>query len=240
MSAWFDYSSTPMVFSGAGTWRDVLVDLWDSVKTCTLFGKPPVPCTRLATRTNTADFVANQFAHQKAPNSFESDWISFDWWAAFTAETATLPLPTSWVTKCYNTENGLLVSPEQGYVSTPQGMDNFTLALRTPPIVGLPPVKVTFSTGVSCNNCVQFVLADGSSANNLVFTANNWNIPVPIFLKYLTDGETYFYIVAVGGGYDVPHVDSEYQTTPQTSTRSASLRVLTCVHGVPGWGCNNA
>jgi len=237
LSNWFAFPSD-MTYAGSSVWRGVPVDVWNSDSACSLFGHPPVPCTQLATKKGTNIPAATSYSHQKKPNSFESDWISFDWWSEFdTVDVPDIDLPeTSWTTKCYNNENGLKVNPERAFVSTTFGMDNFTLQLTSRPINGLGSIAIKF-VPVKPNPTVSFLLEDGRIADGLSFDSSSWNVPVRIFLKYLSEGETYFTIVATGGGYDIPHISSTRQSNPAIDTRSYSLRALTCANGIPGWGC---
>jgi len=230
-----------MSYKGSDTWGNKLVDRWDSVSTCRLFGGPPVPCTRLATLTQTSVPYAVQFGHQKKPNSFESDWLSFDLWTYFSTTDPNIssitPPEAAWPSKCYNFENSLVVSPQRGYVSTASGMDNFTLNLpeNARPVDELGPVTIQFRpTGSSC---VAFMLENGSNADGLQFTTSNWKTPVRIFLKYLHDGETYFNIVATGGGYDIPYILLPNQKDPEKDTKSGSMRAIACANGIVGYGC---
>jgi len=211
----------------------------NSEQDCAVFGGPDIPCVRLATHQDTNIPAATQFAHQKHPKSFDSDWLSFNWFSSFDKDDVpAIELPeTQWTTKCYNTENGFKVDPERGFVSTTAGRDSFTLQLTAKPIESLGSVRVNFQVSGVSDSTVLFQKADGTDANGLLFDSSNWNVPVTIHLKHVKDGETYFNIVATGGGYDIPYVMSSKQNHPQTETRSSSFRVLTCAHGQAGYGC---
>jgi len=240
MSNWFSFPDD-MVYQGPSTWRSQKVDLWSSSSTCVVFDLPPQPCTRLATTQGGNTPVAVQFSHEKHPHSFENDWISFDWWTSFSTDNIPVINPPvgPWPTKCYNAENGFEVSPVRGYVSTPFGMDNFTLTLpsNAKPISGLGPVTIHFELSGPDPPAVRIVLANGNNADGLQFTTANWNSPVRIFMKYLSDGETYFNIIATGGGYDIPYILSP-NLQPSNNTKSSAMRVLTCLHGQVGYGCD--
>lgn len=241
MSGWIDFGSDTMTYSGTGIWRNIDVNHWESVRTCSLFGEDPIPCARLATPVDDDNTpAATVIAHQKTPNTFESDWISFDWWTSFEATAPSINLPFGdWTKNCYNRENGFVLAPEHGYVTTPSAMDNFTVVLTSSPIASLGPVNVQLKVERSCTNCIQFQSANGSPLSRLTFDATNWNVPQQVFLKYLKDGEVYFTLTGTGGGYDIPLVSSLKQTGPEIGTRSYSVRALACSNGVAGWGCNN-
>jgi len=242
ISNWFLFPND-MAYTGSDMWGNNLVDRWDSVSTCRLFGGPPIPCTRLATLNQTSVPYAVQFGHQKKPNSFESDWLSVDLWTYFSTTDTNIssisPPEALWPSKCYNFENSLEVSPQRGYVSTASGMDNFTVNLpeNARPVDGLDPVTIQFQTSGSTPSCVDFLLENGGSANGLQFTSSNWKTPVRIFLKYLNDGETYFTIVATGGGYDIPYILFPNQKGPEKNTKTGSLRAIACANGIVGYGC---
>jgi len=240
LSNWFDFSSEIMEYTGTGVWRGINVDHWESESTCAIFGEDPLPCARLATPENDDTTpVANVMAYEKTPNSFESDWISFDWWNSFEAIAPQISLPfPAWTTTCYNHENGFLILPEHGFVVTPTETDNFTVALTARPVASLGPVTVTFKVGTKCVGCIAFQSAAGYTITSISFDDTNWNIPQLVFLKYLKDGETHFTLTATGGGYDIPHARSMKQTGPEIGTRSYSIRVQTCANGVAGWGCS--
>jgi len=165
--------------------------------------------------------------------------MSFNWWTSFsTNNVPVVAVPNAaWTTKCFNSENGFNVVQERGFVSTASGRDNFTISLTAKPIDGLGSVNITFQIAGLSTPSVQFQKEDGSNADGMTFDASNWNTPVSIFLKYLKDGETYFNVAAVGGGYDIPYVLSNNQNSPQTETKSSTLRVVTCANGQVGYGC---
>jgi len=241
MNNWFLFPSN-MNYIGASNWRNIAVDRWDSQNMCTVFDQPPTPCVRVATKKGTSIPVATQFAHQKKPHSFESDWLTFDWWTEFgTTDVPDIAPPAAqWTTTCYNSENGFVVDPERAFVSTPFGMDNFTIRLSDDgrPVGSLGDVHVKFLPTNFAQAKVQFLLENGADANTLVFNANNYKTPVKIFVKYLREGETYFNVIATGGGYDIPYILTQGQRQPQRETKSAAFRAVTCLHGIVGYGCS--
>jgi len=232
---WFS-NLNDLEYEGAFTLDHIDVDVWESEEDCSQGSSPSdLPCHSLAVFEDTNRPLQITAAH-KQEGDFDSDWVTIDWWNSF--ETTNIPdiVPPSshWTTSCYNTENGFVVSPERGFVSTKSKSDNFTIHLRSEPVSSLGPVTVQFQTSPLTPPTVTFVLANGDSASSIEFDNTNWDDPVRIFLKYKTDGETNFNIVATGGGYDIPFILLNKQNSPQTETRSASFRAVSCVHGQVG------
>jgi len=125
------------------------------------------------------------------------------------------------------------------YVSTPIGRDNFSLSLSGYPIdlLGEVIVYFMFDDG-ACIDCVAFEDYAGNPIDSISFTSKTWNSPVQIFIRYLKEGETYFFVVAEGGGYSIPEWHSFIKEDGTAATMSHGHRILTCATGTVGYGCD--
>jgi len=204
---------------------------------------PGAVCEDILAVTNTTTPYKITTSYEARPHRFEHNWWLQDTWTAWNPGKHLVQryLPAKWETTCYNEDNGFTVNPVRGYVSTKSGMDNFTVVLAAKPVASQGNVTLKFVYGVGqCTKCVTFVLANGQSADGITFDAKTWKTPVTVYLKYLSDGETYFFITATGGGYGISHwyYDGRFDGSPQQRTISYSMRSLTCANGIPGYGCN--
>jgi len=126
----------------------------------------------------------------------------------------------------------------QAFVATPGHADNFTLQLLVPPIKELGPVSVYFMLdGETCTDCIAFEDINGDPLEMLHFTYETWNVPILVRVVYLAEGETFFYVVGYGGGYEIPHWQCLF-TSEGARTVSQGSRALTCAEGQAGFGCN--
>jgi hypothetical protein len=90
-------------------------------------------------------------------------------------------------------------------ITTPEGQDNFTLKLETPPVHALgDQVIVEFRVQPNWyyngTQCAKF--------NPIVFDRTNWQEPKQVVVSFIDYGCCNYVITATGGGYD-------WQYTPQ-------------------------
>jgi len=122
-----------------------------------------------------------------------------------------------------------------GYVAVPSGDDNFTISLTAPPVHRLGDVVVKFNTvSLGCANCIALRSASGVGLTKLTFTSENWNIPQRVFIHYLKSGDSYFQPYATGGGYEIKNWESGAR---EERTLGSSMHAVTCLKGIPGFGC---
>jgi len=94
---------------------------------------------------------------------------------------------------------GFTIENLHGYVVTPQGNDNFTLNLQTPPVHSLGD-QITIEFQVKSNwyyngtNCAKF--------NSIVVDRTNWNKPQEVNMSFIDYGCCNYEIIGNGGGYD--------------------------------------
>lgn len=238
MLNWFLFPSD-MAFVEVSELRGIDVEEWVSNKECTPFGST-IPCNYLAVTEGSSTPIATQTAHEKSPFSFESNWISYDYWTDYgSTNVPHVTPPQDWTSQCSNSENGLSIFPQRAFVSTPAGMDSFTVSLQTNgrPVKSMGSVTVRIQVATSPAT-VEFVLDNGATANSIEFTHDNWNVPVTVHLKYLTPGTTQFQLVASGGSYSIPYILSKFQRVASVDVRSATLIAYACEKGVVGNGCS--
>ncbi|UJR06900.1 hypothetical protein I4U23_011190 [Adineta vaga] len=116
--------------------------------------------------------------------------------------------------------HGFTVDPLHGFVVTPQGNDNFTLKLQTPPVHALgDQIKVEFKVQPNWyyngTRCAQF--------NPIIFDKESWNKPQQVDMSFVDYGCCTYAIMANGGGYD-------WQYAIQTF-------VVYACDGQAGYGC---
>jgi len=234
MLSWFLYDDT-MNYIGNTTHEGITVDQWNSTKTCAVFDQEPQSCYSLSVKINDAVPVLQKLSHQKAPDSFEEDWLQIEYWLSYSPIRPIINPPSQWLTTCYNSENGFNIDPVHGYVSCPQGNDNFTISLTAPPVSTLGNVNVQLTIlASSCTDCITFQTLDHQPLTSLTFTASNWNTPQRVVIVYLKEGETYFYPSATGGGYEIKNWA---QGIMQDRTSGMHLRGVSCGNCIPGYGC---
>jgi len=197
-----------------------------------------LPCDKISTIKDT-NHPATVFLAQEASGQFLNSWWYNDEFLSYEESVGPILPPPNWITNCYNIQNGFAMDPfGRGFVSTPEQSDSFTLALSSLPIDALGPVNVLFMFDrETCVDCVAFEDKNGEPIETLTFTSENWKNPVTVNIVYLAEGETYFFIVGSGGGYEIPNWESLFISTG-AKTVSHGHRVLTCRGGIAGYGCN--
>jgi len=226
VASWF-FAPTTMTYAGSYWWNGTQVDSWIGGGSC--FFYEYIPCYRYITKKGTNIPIVNYLSHNAPRNSFEPNWISTNNWIRFSTEnipTAQLEPPANARINCWNGRNGFEISVNnRAFVSTPTGSDNFTIALHAEgaPISEYGPVAVTFEVSPAT---MKFVTKTGGNLNTIYFTAANHTTPVSVFLKYVSEGDTYFTIRASGGGYSLAG-----------NSVQVSYRIVTCAAGKVGYGC---
>lgn len=202
---WFELPND-MIYSGEYFISElgVMSDRWDSQTKCDLseIGMGIVPCTSImySQDSDAVPLMDIQAAvsHWKG-HIFDSYYVRVYNSFVASVHNKDFVLPQNWPIYCSNADLGYNVQMSNVgwvYSNTPA---NFTISLLQAPVQGLGSVKVTFkpspSFPITCTDCVSF-------PNSVVFTKDNWNIPVLIPVKYLKDGCSQYIVVASGGGYE--------------------------------------
>jgi len=229
-----------MTYSGVVSESGNQEDTWVSFDMCyeTDFGV--LPCNKIATRKDTNIPTSVFYSQDSGGASFRTSWWYIDRYLHYSETATEIQAPENWLTRCYNARNGFDMQPwGHAYVSTPLGTDNFTLALTSIPIDDLGPVVVSFMyDGETCTDCIAFEDEEGNPLDSISFTSQNWKNSVLVRIRYLREGETYFFVVAEGGGYSIPEWHSFFKEDGSAGTMSHGHRVLTCEAGVVGFGCD--
>jgi hypothetical protein len=229
-----------MTYSGVVSESGNQEDTWVSFDMCYETDYGVLPCNKISCRKDTNIPTSVFYSQDSGGASFRTSWWYIDRYLHYSETATEIQAPENWLTRCYNARNGFDMQPwGHAYVSTPIGTDNFTLALTGIPIDDLGPVVVSFMFDrETCCDCIAFEDADGNPLDSISFTSENWKNAVLVRIRYLREGETYFFVTAVGGGYDIPEWHSFFKEDGSAGTMSHGHRVLTCANGVVGFGCD--
>jgi hypothetical protein len=228
MGEWFDLASD-MQYAGQAYIPDLQkeADVWQSATICDLWrsGIGKVPCRSIYLDVKTQ--LPLQTIRAQEGNDFLMDEYTLTYYTEMIAEPPnehSFVLPTEWTSVCNNANNGYTVEPVRGFVATLSGNDNFTIALMTPPVESLGPVRVSFvphpNFFYNCSTCVTLIPTE-----ELVFTVDNWNQPIEVIVAFQKYGCSAYTVVGSGGGYQFMY-QSPY-----------SFVVYTC-DGTAGYGCD--
>ena len=115
---------------------------------------------------------------------------------------------------------GFSIDPTRGYVVTPQGQDQFSMKMVTPPVSSLGnQVLVEFKAQPNWyyngTRCAQF--------NPIVFTHDNWQVPQNVTMSFVDYGCCTYLVKASGGGYDWQYTTNSF--------------VVYACDGQAGYGC---
>eukprot|EP01124_Arcella_intermedia_P007544 TRINITY_DN1462_c0_g1_i1.p1 TRINITY_DN1462_c0_g1~~TRINITY_DN1462_c0_g1_i1.p1 ORF type:complete len:387 (-),score=48.91 TRINITY_DN1462_c0_g1_i1:101-1261(-) len=225
-------------YQGVVTENSMSFDIWISRDLCSETDFGTLPCDKLAflkdSNIPTGLFIAEE------SGSFRSSWWLDDKFLYYETRSAPITPPLNWRTTCFNTRNGFNLSTYgRAFVATPSTPDTFTIQLNIPPVSELGPVHVFFMfDGETCTDCIAFEDKDENPVEEIVFDETNWDVPVTVNVYYLKEGETYFYILGYGGGYEIPHYGAHFMDG-KSYTVSQGSRALTCKKGKAGYGCDD-
>jgi len=239
IQSWVELPSH-MTYSGVVSESGNEEDIWMSMDMCYETDYGTLPCNKIATRKDTNIPTSVFYSQDSGGSSFRTSWWYLDKYERYSEVIDPINPPENWLTRCYNMRNGFDMDPwGHAYVSTPKGTDNLTIALTGIPIDDLGPVIVSFRfDGETCIDCVAFEDEDGNPLDSISFTSKNWKNPVRVHIRYLRAGETYFFVVAEGGGYSIPEWHSYFKEDGSAMTMSHGHRILTCDEGTVGYGCD--
>jgi len=236
VKSWVDIPDR-LSYQGMVTENGQSFDNWISKDLCSETDFGTLPCDKL-TFLKDSNIPTSLFIAEES-GSFRNSWWLDDKFLFYEPRAATIYPPSNWRKTCWNTQFAFTISTYgRASVATPNNPDTFTIQLNAMPVQELGPVHVFWMfDGESCTDCIAFEDKDNNPLDEIVFDTTNWNVPVTVNVHFLKEGETYFYILGYGGGYEIPHYGAHFEDG-KSYTISQGSRALTCKKGKAGYGCD--